>query len=177
MAAITRFGGKGKVTDLHFAALTVATHAADVRCAPLTADSDLAAIAKACPALARALGELNHDQMNKADKDKRKALQGELAFPSPQLKEAFNLFDADQSGAIDPLVHAQVRRLRLPAAPARIDGGGVRERRAGGAVRAAKHRVAWRLRRVRVHQRTAYAAATGRCGGWRRPDRPRKAVE
>ena len=118
MAAITRFGGKGKVTDLHFAALTVATHAADVRCAPLTADSDLAAIAKACPALARALGELNHDQMNKADKDKRKALQGELAFPSPQLKEAFRAHlraEAAQAGGgpVEMAVEAELAARRV----------------------------------------------------------------
>lgn len=94
MAAIGHSGSKAKAVDLHYAALTAATRATDVRCDPLTADSDLTNIHSACQALGRALGALSEYradsvQMNAATKKQRTALQGQLAFPSPQLKEAF----------------------------------------------------------------------------------------
>ena len=95
MAASRRCSGKVKVVELHYAALTAATRATNVYCDPvycdpLSAASDLPTIQLACQALGRALGGLADSlQMSAAAKKQCTALQGMLAYPSPQLKEAF----------------------------------------------------------------------------------------
>ena len=90
MAASGQCSGKAKVVELHYAALTAATRATNVYCDPLTAASDLPTIQLACQALGRALGGLADSlQMSAAAKTQCTALQGMLAYPSPQLKEAF----------------------------------------------------------------------------------------
>ena len=110
MAAIGQYSGKAKLTEMHFAALTEATRAADVDCTPLTAESDLPAIDAACKALGRALGALDDRKMDKPTKTQRTALKGVLDFPSPQPKAAFKA------------------HLRAEAAQAAQTGGGLVEK-------------------------------------------------
>ena len=88
-AAIRSYNGK--VGDLNFTALTAATHAPDVDCNPLTAESDSTAIKAACEALGRALEGARQESQLPADREKKRAglLQACLAYPMPKLKKAF----------------------------------------------------------------------------------------
>ena len=102
MAASRRCSGKVKVVELHYAALTAATRASNVYCDPLTAASDLPTIQLACQALGRALGGLADSlQMSAAAKTQCTALQGMLAYPSPQLKEAFKAHLRAEAAQVD----------------------------------------------------------------------------
>ena len=89
-AAIRSYNGK--VGDLNFTALTDATHAPDVDCNHLTAESNITAIKVACEALGRALKALGArlESQLPADREKKRAqLQACLAYPLPKLKKAF----------------------------------------------------------------------------------------
>ena len=123
MAAIGRSHPKAKESELHYAALTEATRA---YCDPLSAASDLPTIQLACQALGRALGGLADSlQMSAAAKTQCTALQGMLAYPSPQLKEAFKTHlraEAAQAGGglVEVAVEAELAARRVSIASALI---------------------------------------------------------
>ena len=85
-AAITTYQPTKKF-ELHFTALITATCSPDVRCEPLTADSERPTVKKACEMLAVELGKVR--RLPKELKARRETLQSLLAYPPPQLVDAF----------------------------------------------------------------------------------------
>ena len=110
-AAIERFSGKGKVSDLHFPALTEATR---VLCEPLTADSDLCAIGEACKVLGVGIAALLEDVETQRG---AASLKAELDYPSLELKKAFKAHlraEAEQAdgGLVGKAIEAELAARR-----------------------------------------------------------------
>ena len=115
-AAITTYQPNKKF-ELHFTALITATRSRDVACEPLTADSERPAVEKACETLADELGNVR--RLSKELKARRDALQSLLAYPPPQLVDAFIAALSSQGGGdVEMAVEAElaVRRVGIALA-------------------------------------------------------------
>ena len=115
-AAITTYQPNKKF-ELQFTALITATRSRDVACEPLTADSERPAVEKACETLADELGNVR--RLSKELKARRDALQSLLAYPPPQLVDAFIAALSSQGGGdVEMAVEAElaVRRVNIALA-------------------------------------------------------------
>ena len=93
-----------KLLELPFAALTAATRTSHVDCTPLTCDSDKEAITAACKAIAASLED---------EDDKELKLKCLLAFPSPDLVDAFAASLRVQDGELAQATERQLAVIRV----------------------------------------------------------------
>lgn len=102
-----------KKYEMNFTALIDATRADDVKCEPLTVDSDDDAIKKACWALAAKL-ETMTSLNNKEYRTNKQKLHSLLAFPQPQLIATFGkeLRSESQVGAPEQAMERELSMRR-----------------------------------------------------------------